>query len=473
MFCYMPISLGVLPSVLMGIVHFRRDNMVVNIYKIKRIGKRNYSHFDRRVSLRETAHFIKNPDNFVRHAFYPFIFYEKKMVKFSKHGGRKDKVRPIRYASHIDRCIYQYYSQWLNELYNVYALNTGIDKCAIAYRINNHKSNIHFAKEVFDFIKLNENAIVIVGDFKGFFDNLDHKYLKEQLCKIIGLDRLPEDVYSVFKSMTKYVKCNLKDILTYHGLKDTYKGIKKLNSFETVIPIEKYRDFKKGHLIKNENNYGIPQGSPLSGIFSNIYMTDFDYKMKKISEENNGIYKRYSDDFIIVIPQKSAESLKVIKDKVNNVIDETPGVFMEKDKTKYYIYSNGCIENLTSKLIPEIEDYQKVINYLGFSFDGKNITIRAKTVGKYIYRMRRKIDTIEKHGGYTKKKNRISYDDVYEKYSIKGLKKKNRKRKGNFISYVLRSKKIFEDEDGISKIEENHMKMIRRTIKRKRKKYSV
>ena len=226
-------------------------------------------------------------------------------------------------------------------------------------------------------------------------------------------------------------------------------------------------------MIKNENNYGIPQGSPLSGIFSNIYMTDFDYKMKKISEENNGIYKRYSDDFIIVIPQKSAESLKVIKDKVNNVIDETPGVFMEKDKTKYYIYSNGCIENLTSKLIPEIEDYQKVINYLGFSFDGKNITIRAKTVGKYIYRMRRKIDTIEKHGGYTKKKNRISYDDVYEKYSIKGLKKKNRKRKGNFISYVLRSKKIFEDEDGISKIEENHMKMIRRTIKRKRKKYSV
>lgn len=445
--------------------------MTVNIYNIKRIEKRKYAHFDKRVGLKETAHFIKNPDNIVSHAFYPFIFYEKKMIKYSKHGGKKDKIRPICYASHIDRCIYQYYSQWLNELYNIYALNSGIDTCAIAYRTNNHKSNIHFAKEVFDFIKSSENTIVIVGDFKGFFDNLDHQYLKSQLSKLIGVDILSEDFYSVFKSMTKYSKCNLKDILKYHGLKDTYKGIKELNTYETVIPLAKFRKFKKKNLIKNENNYGIPQGSSLSGIFSNIYMMDFDYKMKKIVEENDGIYRRYSDDFIIVIPQESDQLLNSIKDKVKSVIDETKGVFIEKDKTKYYIYSNKCIENITSKLMPEIDDHKHIINYLGFTFDGKKITIREKTTGKYFYRMRRKIDTIEKHGGYTKRKNRISYDNVYEKYSIKGLKKENKKKRGNYISYVMRARRIFNDEVGISKIEKSHMRLIRKTIKQKRKKY--
>lgn len=121
--------------------------------------------------------------------------------------------------------------------------------------------------------------------------------------------------------------------------------------------------------------------------------------------------------------------------------------------------------------MPEIDDHKHIINYLGFTFDGKKITIREKTTGKYFYRMRRKIDTIEKHGGYTKKKNRISYDKVYEKYSIKGLKKENRKKRGNYISYVMRARRIFNDEVGISKIEKSHMRLIRKTIKQKRKKY--
>ena len=174
--------------------------MKVNIYNIKNNGKRKYAHFDKRLGLKEVYKYISNPENIAKHNFYPFIYYEKKMYKFNKEKGKYDKKRPICYASHIDRCIYQYYAYILNHMYNENVCEMNIDDCSIAYRDNKRKSNIHFAKEVFDFIKQTQNAYIIVGDFKGFFDNLDHNYLKEQLCKLMNVDKLSDDIYAVFKS---------------------------------------------------------------------------------------------------------------------------------------------------------------------------------------------------------------------------------------------------------------------------------
>ena len=276
--------------------------MKVNIYKIKNNGKRKYAHFDMRLGLKETCKYISNPENIVKHNFYPFIYYEKKMYKFNKEKGKNEKTRPICYAAHIDRCIYQYYAYILNYIYNKNVCELNIDDCSIAYRDNKRKSNIDFAKEVFDFIKQTQKACIIVSDFKGFFDNLEHNFLKEQICQLMNVDKLSDDMYAVFKSMTKFSKCRLEDILTLNGLSDTYKGIKELNSRETVMDVENFKKFKKENLIKNQNKFGIPQGSSLSGIFSNIYMMNFDYKMKQLVNSNNGLYRRYSDDFILVLP---------------------------------------------------------------------------------------------------------------------------------------------------------------------------
>lgn len=445
--------------------------MKVNIYNIKNNGKRKYAHFDKRLGLKEVYKYISNPENIAKHNFYPFIYYEKKMYKFNKEKGKYDKKRPICYASHIDRCIYQYYAYILNHMYNENVCELNIDDCSIAYRNNKRKSNINFAKEVFDFIKQTQNAYIIVGDFKGFFDNLDHNYLKEQLCKLMNVDKLSDDIYAVFKSMTKFSKCRLEDILTLNGLRDTYKGIRELNSYETVMDVETFKKFKKENLIKNPNKFGIPQGSSLSGIFSNIYMMDFDYKMKELVSSNNGLYRRYSDDFILVIPCKDIEVCKKFYDEAIAIIDVTPGVYIEKDKTKAYVYSSDNVENITNYVIPEIKDEKNIIDYLGFSFDGKSISIRQKTYGKYIYRMRRKIDGIEKCNGITYKGNRINYDKVYEKYSKKGLMRGQ--RTSNFISYVRLSNKVFKDEKNISNIEKNHMRKIAEVIKEKRIKYST
>lgn len=318
--------------------------MKVNIYNIKNNGKRKYAHFDKRLGLKEAYKYISDPENIAKHNFYPFIYYEKKMYKFNKEKGIKEKIRPICYASHIDRCIYQYYSYILNNMYNKNADKLNIDKCAIAYRDNKRKSNIHFAREVFDFIKTNQNAYIIVGDFKGFFDNLDHKYLKEQICKLMNVKILPNDMYAIYKSMTKFSKCRLEDILIVNGLSARYKDIKELNSHDTVMNLETFKSFKKDHIIKNKDTVGIPQGSSLSGIFSNIYMMDFDYKMKKLTDEYNGLYRRYSDDFILVISCENIEKFKRFYEKVINIINNMIGVSIEKDKTKAYFYCNKIIK---------------------------------------------------------------------------------------------------------------------------------
>ncbi len=444
--------------------------MQVNIYNIKNNGKRKYAHFDKRLGLKQVFKYISNPENIAKHNFYPFIYYEKKMYKFNKEKGIKEKIRPICYASHIDRCIYQYYAYILNNIYNEIVRELDIDSCSIAYRDNKRKSNIHFAKEVFDFIKCAQNVYIIVGDFKGFFDNLDHKYLKEQICKLMNVEKLSDDMYAVFKSITKFSKCRLEDILVLNGLSNSYKGIKELNSRDTVMDVETFKSFKKGHLIKNKNKYGIPQGSSLSGIFSNIYMMDFDYKMKKITEESNGLYRRYSDDFILAIPCESIEAFKEFYKKAISIVNSMTGVSIENDKTKAYFYCNKTIKNITNIVMPEIKDEKNIIDYLGFSFDGNAIFIRQKTYGKYIYRMRRKIDGIERRKGVTYKGNRISYDKVYEKYSRKGLT--GDKKRSNFISYVGLSSRIFKGEKNISDIGKNHMRKIASVVKQKRIKYN-
>ena len=182
---------------------------------------RPYAHFDYRTNLSACAAYVTNPQEIAKHGFYPFIHYEKKMIKFSKENGKKVKIRDICYASHIDRCIFQYYNHILNELYNQRLNDNNLHDVPIAYRTDLHKSNGNFAKMAFDFIRANSPCYIMIGDFTKFFDNLDHKYLKEQWCSLIGQPELPQDQYAVFKNVTRYSTWELDDLLKLNGLANT------------------------------------------------------------------------------------------------------------------------------------------------------------------------------------------------------------------------------------------------------------
>ena len=91
------------------------------------------------------------------------------------------------------------------------------------------------------------------------------------------------------------------------------------------------------HVNRNLEN-GIPQGSPISGVLANIYMMEFDLAMKHlIEEENNGLYMRYSDDIIIVLPNIEEGVFKKIYDSIINEINAIPNLILEDKKKIFFI----------------------------------------------------------------------------------------------------------------------------------------
>src|SRR3989338_480115 len=140
------------------------DKEVIN----ERKGKRRYLHFDSRLKLsKKIIAYVTKPHNIVRHSFYPFLRFIKKTKKYK----REDKLtvtfkeRDICFASHIDSFIYSWYCVILESKYENIIRKGELNCSILAYRkINvegNAGNNIYFAKEVFDFIRENENVDVI------------------------------------------------------------------------------------------------------------------------------------------------------------------------------------------------------------------------------------------------------------------------------------------------------------------------
>lgn len=424
---------------------------------------KGYAHFDTRISLKEVFNEVTDSNFIIKHAFMPFIHYSLTFHKFSKLNGRKDKIRQLYYSAHYDRCIYQYYSYLLNERYNEKASLLNINNVAIAYRTNLQKNNIHFAKEAFDFIKQQEHCFIIVGDFKDFFDTLEHNYLKQKLCELLEVEVLPNDYYKVFKSITKYSYVNLQDILSFYGLEDTLPNRKKLNSKEVIMPIQKLRQHKD--LIQtNKNSFGIPQGSAMSAILSNIYMLDFDVKIKNYVQKFGGKYFRYSDDTIFIFPIDDDKSILKIHSEIRKMIQSIPNLVLQTEKTKIYSYKGGTLKNRDSLLGERIDD-KNIIDYLGFSFDGLKISIRDKTISKYFYRAYKKADTIVKNGGYTHKGTKISCKNLYRVYTLKGSNPNKNQGNGNFLSYVKRCRQVFGKNENVDKVINTYYGKIKRRLK--------
>lgn len=431
--------------------------------------KRPYAHFDYRTDIGQQRTYLLNPENIKRHGFYPFIHYKQIQIKYNKGKGKKVKERDICYAAHIDRCIYQYYSFLLNELYNQRVARDGMAQVAVAYRTDLHQSNINFAKRAIDFIRSSSPCYIMIGDFTGFFDNLNHLYLKQQWCSLLGKSQLPEDHYKVFKSITQYNTWELSDLLELNHLKNNHKGRKELNSRSRVLTQEEFKA-NRSHIKSNPNTFGIPQGSPISGLLANVYMLEVDKKVNDLVTSLDGLYIRYSDDFIVAIPDTGPATHQTLRDITT--LFNVDGLTLEPQKTQYFRFENQGLVNCGTLFgVPE-EGRKRFINFLGFTFDGKTVSVRAKTTGKYYRRMYKKIKTIKKNGGYTPDGKHISSQNLYGLYSVRGahgclIKQKDGKIKvhsGNFLTYIQRSKKLFGKQESIDRDTRRHMSKIRKAL---------
>lgn len=429
---------------------------------------KKYPHFDKKISFYKVKSYVTNPSRIEEHSFFPLIHYTKNLSKYSKNYIDKDsskdihqrhikpKKRDIMYASHIDGYIYKYYGECLNNQYNLYAAAHGIDSCALAYRNNKaSECNIQFARDVFEFIHSQEACYIRVSDFEKFFDRLDHTYLSKMVASVLKCNSLPKDWYKVIKSVTRYTYIEKEAIAPFYDKRNERYFSK----------IKQFRIFRKQHpdvFHLNTNSFGIPQGTAISGILANTYMIDVDQTICELVSHYDGLYRRYSDDTIIIIPKEKITKSEWddLEYSINEII-KSAKVSEQKEKTHTFIYQNNGLYDINAT-----EKISRILDYLGFTFDGQQVRVRQKG----IYKFERKANEALKASIRAQQHKNLSYlpyQSMLLRYCLdKPYKKKNEKykRQTNFISYIRRVAQDYENSD-LSCYPEQQMHHLRKKIK--------
>jgi len=366
---------------------------------------RRYLHFD--VVLDKVSRLVfdkvVNPRFVTQHSFFPFIKRFDKTRLFKKDPETKqklvkEKLRPIAYAAHFDAVIYSWYSYLIGNNYELLINKVGIGDSVIAYRPLG-KSNIQFAKEVIQFIKDKENCVAITSDIKGFYDNLDHKILKQKWAQLFDRKDLAPDHYKVLRSITSY------SFVEIDNLKKT------LGTERPVLSVGLLGDLRDKGLVKvNPDKKGIPQGAPISCVLSNVYMLDFDQTIHGFIKEKGGMYRRYSDDILLICnPEHIEEAQVMLREAIEKLRLE-----IEPSKTETFFF-NTTPEGLSCK---NKEGVDSKLQYLGVTFDGRNPALRHKGYAKFGRKMIRAID---REVRVAKKKNMaLAKRKLYEKFTTLG-----------------------------------------------------
>lgn len=445
--------------------------------------------------------YVSNPDKVASHGFYPFIkrtiikrrFRRKVMADGSRSKFRdpSKKVREIYYANHIDSNIYSYYSELLGKCYEKVVKEKKIDHCISAYRRipldpanknSRNRCNVDFANEVFEYIRGQQpvNLVAITFDVKSFFDTLDHKVLKQRWREILdsGAD-LPLDHYNVFRNITKFSYAHENQL--FHKYKDSIlverspdiikpKAIsrkKHLRNQRAIAycQLNEIDDIRQAKLIK-ANKYvekgrslrvrGIPQGSPISAMLANIYMLRFDQAAHEFATSVGGIYRRYSDDMIVVCP--AGQEANVIDFMESRITGDDCKLEIQDAKTQifHFIYNAEadryrCLErNRSTGALLSNTNFE----YLGFQFDGQYARLRNASLAGYYRKMKKTI----KRGHYysrtinNKTKGTLFKRRLYKKFTHLGAQRRKVYKRdpqnnsqfkithlydwGNYLSYV-------------------------------------
>jgi RNA-directed DNA polymerase len=457
---------------------------------------RNYLHFDRKIKDEKVFEYVTNPDNISKHSFFPTISYflnEKKISRQNKQKTFRKKIKPkkssitnnkiklkrtrlksyvvkkkyinrakmrrgvitssdfkekprlINFPSHIDGNIYAYYSNIIGEKYEVFLKNEQLDENIIAFRkiskANKNSKivsmcNIHFAKSVFDCIESRKNCYVLCLDISGFFDNLNHEILKSMWMKLLDEDRLPKDHYQVFKSLTNYSYVN-KEAL-YKELKLSLNSRRLHKHMDRLCTIEDFRNKvrQKKLIKKNLKSKGIPQGSPISGMLSNIYMMNFDKNVTKKIKEIGGEYFRYCDDMIFLFALEHQEEVQ------NLVLEEIDFLKLKINdkKTQHIEFQNGVVKKNGNPSF----NYPHKLQYLGLLYDGQEVFLRETGLSKFHYKLRKAIRMRSAHYKKLKISNRHNKHNMYmralyTRFTYIG--------KRNYVSYVFRVANEFESKN--------------------------
>jgi reverse transcriptase-like protein len=461
--------------------------------------------------------YVTKPNNIAKHKFTPLLHKKIFQRKYRPVKGapkniyRKrqrthigTKERPIYYASHLDSIVYSYYSHLLTAAYEKLLQYVEFNSSPVAYRKipigsgrKGNKSNIEFAFDTFKFIEENKDLklTMIVADITSFFDNLDHKILHKQWKRVLEVDSLPPDHYTVYKSLTVKRYVNETDLfnrfshklIVQRGEKNnstkkrlrpkSVKHIWNLRKEKVVAYCYKEDFFKEAtdlirtkkacshqhqHCRQNCEIKGIPQGTPMSAALANIYMLDFDKSVYEATKKRNAYYQRYSDDLIIVCDQ---EDEKFFYELIRKEIEETAKLEIQREKTNIYRYEMENGEFAGGIVEKQKVSRNKQLEYLGFEYDGKKVKVKTVGFSKFYRSMKRSFRRGIHFASKPENRNPKLFEErLYKRFSYKGAQRRmiwkpdassdtgyspsKEYHWGNYISYLEKANKVMKPING-------------------------
>lgn len=412
--------------------------------------------------------------------------------------------------------------------YEEYLRDKPFGKVAVAYRKiplekgrSGNKCNIEFAFEAFEFIEQNKDRdlSIIVADVTAFFDNLNHRMLHSNWKQILNVDNLPKDHYAVYKNLIskRYVNENelfkrfkhklLIERFKPHDTSQTElkrKHVSKIYNMRhekvvafcttdeffsegtDLIRIDKPVGNRARQVNGLEELKGIPQGTPISATLANIYMLDFDENvyLAVTDSSKNAYYQRYSDDLIIVCERKDE---RYFYELMQREIEIKARLNIQPEKTKVYRYKTDNESNFKGGIVEDGKvNPNKQLEYLGFTYDGEKVRVKAAGFSKFYRNMKRSF----RRGVHFAKKAHIPSDSLFETRLYKRFTHKGSQRRlrwlpdpesptgfsrstqydwGNFISYLNKANEVMKDINGDDTIVRQYSKVWKKFHKQKEK----
>ncbi|MFD1064685.1 group II intron reverse transcriptase/maturase [Oceanobacillus locisalsi] len=259
-----------------------------------------------------------------------------KRVYIDKSGSKKK--RPLGIPSYEDKIVQRRLAEILNSIYEQDFLDS-----SFGFRPGR---NCHDALKILNvYLENRYTNYVVDADIKGFFDNVDHKWMMEFLR---------------------------------HRIKDP--------SFLRIIG----RFLKAGYMEDGkhrQSDFGAPQGGNISPILANIYLHYvLDLWFEKVVRKQckgQAYMVRYADDFVCCFQyQKDAQHFyRALKQRLKKFNLE-----IAEDKTKILPFGRFAKENAKRKGIskPGTFDFLGFTHYCSQSRDGKRFRVKRKTSKKKV-----------------------------------------------------------------------------------------
>jgi hypothetical protein len=334
---------------------------------------RPYLHFDEPPRRSLIAATVADPERVAKWKFFPLISRMKVTRKIKRDGKvftPKSKSRPICYASHHDTALYAYYAAKLTKQYEQRLVSLGLNEVVTAFRTGDGRCNIHFSREAFEWIKAHRPCVALAYDISGFFDNLDHRMLRKKWAGMLGLESLPADHYAIYRSLIRYAFVQQATLYAMFGISP---HAPKANSLTRVCSSTEFhkRVADAGLIETHTLDKGIPQCTAISALLSNLYMLDFDLALAKQIAAWGGLYRRYCDDVLCIVPPEHSAAAKALVEQLVGEVKLT----VQTEKLEECFFGAGCA--LT----------KPALQYLGLTFDGRHVRLRSGGVARFFSRL--------------------------------------------------------------------------------------